>query len=338
MKEAMLCAIALLAATTVDLAKAKATEISSDEILARIEAIEKKNAARTEAIEKENALLKQEVADLRKHITPQLKHSSAPENHQPKITETAAPTSSDANAQSLGMRSWAGIYGGLHVGKEWAHITGVETPLAGGGTGFDYTDQPIRRWLGGGQLGVNIEYGRTVLGTEVSGSWGNLNSSQTATPTSGASSCFQNTTLKGFVAPASLTCNARIDWTLQSLVRGGYTFLNGQLLPYLKTGVALSKVNILYEYNQPPTLPSLTWGGEKVFVGGVLAGGLEFALSNKLSAGIEYSYTQYASQSFAAFGTGVMPNGRTFTDPVSTSNHSLTAQTVQLFMNYQLYH
>src|SRR5690242_389568 len=73
--------------------------------------------------------------------------------------------------------SWSGLYVGAHVGWERGNVGGnVDQPFVIGPP-LTY-DQNVASWLGGAQIGVNHQFGRTVLGVELSGSWGYVGGAQ----------------------------------------------------------------------------------------------------------------------------------------------------------------
>jgi outer membrane immunogenic protein len=60
--------------------------------------------------------------------------------------------------------NWSGFYVGAHGGHSWSQTKGTNAFFEA------QTDQKIKGWLGGGQIGVNHQIGRAVIGVELSGS------------------------------------------------------------------------------------------------------------------------------------------------------------------------
>ena len=176
MKTVLLCGVALLTVATLDFAKA--TETTSDQILARIE-----------AIEKENAFLRKEVADLRKLTRPHPKNLRMPDSDQnqkrsnPKKLASVETDALLTDASGLSMPTchtrsyakaplapptfnWTGCYVGVNAGA--GTLTASENTAAAGAGGVGA--------LGGGQIGCNYQTGMLVLGVEGDGWWSGVNS------------------------------------------------------------------------------------------------------------------------------------------------------------------
>jgi opacity protein-like surface antigen len=247
---------------------------------------------------------------------------------------------------------WTGLYVGGHVGWEHAVTQGsTNLPDFFGTMITGPTDQNMRGWLGGAQLGYNQQFRRAVLGVEVSGSWSNArnlssggfsNNGSNLVPPPAPFACFQNV---AFTAPVgvpqtgSFSCNAKQDWTAQALTRAGYTFGDGRLLPYLSGGVSfthLSFANTMTLTRSPPAAPfsdQNTWGANRELVGAVVGGGVQYAVGNGFSVGVEYLYANYGTKDFSSIGREVFP-------PVTSSfaafeNHDLTTQTIRIVGNYK---
>jgi opacity protein-like surface antigen len=247
---------------------------------------------------------------------------------------------------------WTGLYVGGHVGWEHAVTQGSTTlPALFGTVITGPTDQNMHGWLGGAQLGYNQQFRRAVLGVEVSGSWGNArNLSSGAISTNGASfpppapfACFQNVNIFTPAVPqtASFSCSAKQDWTAQALTRAGYTFGDGRLLPYLSAGVGfthLSFANTATLTRPPPAAPFSeqdTWGANRELVGAVVGGGVQYALGNGFSFGIEYLYANYGTKDFSSMGMTTSSNPPASTPFPALENHDLTTQTIRIVGNYK---
>ncbi len=189
--------------------------------------------------------------------------------------------------------SWTGLYVGVHAGWEQKDIHGVDLF-------FDpaVDRQTIDGWIGGGQFGYNHQFGRVVLGTELSGSWGNVEGNGNCFPS------FPNVTEPGF--SETTDCRAKQNWTVQWLNKLGYTFgTDHRLLAYVTGGVAASGLSINRKQKQISGDPGDTVetdfaesGGSTTFVGGVLGGGFQYAFTNSLSLGVEYLHAEYANSNF----------------------------------------
>jgi hypothetical protein len=92
--------------------------------------------------------------------------------------------------------SWTGFYIGANVGWERKHMVGSDYTIPGAGPtivdlGFNSfsnnltdgtstaapTSQNLQGWIGGGQIGYNYQFGRAVIGTELSASWNDVSGS-----------------------------------------------------------------------------------------------------------------------------------------------------------------
>ncbi|MBX9841290.1 MAG: hypothetical protein K2Z80_05725 [Xanthobacteraceae bacterium] len=74
--------------------------------------------------------------------------------------------------------NWSGIYVGVHGGYGWASTEWdeVDPPPANEGTHI------ARGWLAGGQIGINHQFGRWVVGVEADASWADLEGSNLSAP------------------------------------------------------------------------------------------------------------------------------------------------------------
>ena len=214
------------------------------------------------------------------------------------------------------------------------------------------TDQTIRGWLAGGQLGYNHQFGRAVVGFELSGSWGNLNGQSVgaspgalvvtgSTPTSLGCSQLLNVSPGG--TSVSVACSAKVDWTAQAVVRLGRTFGDGRFLPYLEGGLSFVHMSIATSINELIGFVTATdsFGRSGVLPGAVLGGGAQYAFGNGFSIGAEYLYARYASQDFSGSGTATCAPGcgtpvQTLIVHTAQENRDLSSSTIRAVLNYKL--
>lgn len=218
-------------------------------------------------------------------------------------------------------------------------------------------------WLGGGQLGYNHQFGRAVVGVEFSGSWSNLNGQSAGTvpgvlatfATPGVPpmslGCAQGLNVQSFSnVNTSLSCNAKVDWTVQALTRLGYTFGGGRFLPYIEGGVAVARLNVATTINTTINFMNASTVETDIFsktspvVGVVLGGGAQYALGNGFSIGVEYLYARYSTQDFSNAGTlscrsifgcfGFSSTSLSLVHVVQ-ENQDLTTNTVRVVLNYK---
>jgi outer membrane immunogenic protein len=266
-----------------------------------------------------------------------------------------------AQAADMTLHDWTGFYVGAHIGGGTAETQGsvlsiaptgqgcldpTGTLCAAGGTVQTPSDQKLGGWLGGLQLGYNHQFGRAVVGLELSGSLEDISDRATGTMITPAGvsllspvACYQSVLFR--INPASstdtLTCNTKEDWTGQVLARFGYTFLDGRFLPYVTAGVALTHLQATRSL--VATIPAtgqtfapVTWGASKVLDGAVVGLGAQYALGHGLSIGAEYLYAKYGSADFTSIAQN---NPFDIAGPPVQETHDLATQTVRIVVNYK---
>jgi outer membrane immunogenic protein len=205
--------------------------------------------------------------------------------------------------------------------------------------------QNLNGWLGGGQIGVNHQIGRAVLGLELSGSWGDVSGSNSQTlhvfafPPVPAACLNPHSSFSNL--GTTINCHADQDWTTQVLAKFGYALPDGRLLPYVTGGVALTGLGIKTSEIISPGAPfqeKLDWGGDKMLLGGVVGGGMQYAVGGGVSLGVEYLYTLYGERNFtnvaSCSGAPSVCLLQAGASPIP-ENHDLSTQTVRLVVNYE---
>jgi outer membrane immunogenic protein len=214
--------------------------------------------------------------------------------------------------------NWTGFYIGANVGRGWGSVTGfdeIAVPPFG-----DVTAQTIRGTFGGAQVGYNHQFGRVVLGTELSASFGGLGGQQ---------DCFETAAL---LVGDDFNCRVRQQWAAQYLTRLGYAFDEGRMLPYILGGISLAKFHVTHEISDPTIPASASWSDSRVHAGPVFGFGFQYALQNDLSLGVEYLYTPYGMQRYGSDVTGTLAPGFGFPGAFT---QNLTTQVVRLVLNYK---
>jgi outer membrane immunogenic protein len=216
---------------------------------------------------------------------------------------------------------WTGFYIGAHAGRGWGSATGFDEianspPVPPG----DASAQTIRGTFGGAQLGYNHQFGRVVLGSELSASLGGLGGNQ---------DCFATAAIFGF--PDSFNCRVKQQWSGQMLTRLGYAFDEGRMLPYILGGVSLAKFNVTHEISDP-IFGSASWGDSRVHAGPVFGFGFQYALQNDLSLGIEYLYTPYGTQRYTSDVSGPFAPAPNFPGAFT---QNLTSNSIRVVLNYK---
>jgi outer membrane immunogenic protein len=225
--------------------------------------------------------------------------------------------------------SWTGVYIGGHGGWSQGNLDGadftdpsqvtigaVTGPAPITSDGFS-TSSPIHQRIdgaiGGVQLGYNHQFRSVVVGTEVSATFGDVK---------GSGNCFSAGAAPGtqtLVAPlVTVTenlrkdCSTKQEWSAQWLQKVGLT--QGRLLGYLTGGVALTEVKFNRSWRDRAEVDVLgvnvltvtnadNWSGSAVHAGVVGGAGLQYAITNNVSFGVEYLHTQYASADSLTSGT-----------------------------------
>lgn len=215
---------------------------------------------------------------------------------------------------------WSGFYAGLHAATSWSHATGSDQAAVPFG---DLTSQHFSGQSGGGQFGYNRQYGRFVLGSEISFSLGGAR---------GSGDCFQ---FAAMAAPGvDFNCRIKQNWNGQYLAKLGYALDDGRILSYLLGGISLAEIGVNRQFVDNVFVETANWGQSRVLVGPVFGAGVQYALRDNLSLGLEYLYTHYGMQQFTPNATGNFsgfpqnPFPATFTQDVSS-------QSLRLVLNYK---
>jgi outer membrane immunogenic protein len=178
--------------------------------------------------------------------------------------------------------SWTGIYFGINGGYGWGH----QDPLNLITNRFDGRDVDFSGGVFGGTFGAQIQSGHVVIGLETDLDWAGLKGSATFIPTVGGVP----------IGAAAVTANANIDWEATARARIGYAEQNW--LIYATAGLAIlgTKGNI----TTPPgincgTYLAINCSGTSKQVGAVLGAGVEYGITQNISAKLEYLYLSAAS-------------------------------------------
>jgi len=190
--------------------------------------------------------------------------------------------------------NWSGFYLGGHIGGGYGGSSWTD-PITGLG------NDTFNSWgfLGGGQVGVNAQFNRLVLGLEGDFSWTDLKGSGTDS--------------------IGDTINTNVEWTSTVTGRIGAAF--DRLLVYGKGGLALAE-----DQSSLTDLGANTASTTFMRTGWTAGAGLEYALDNNWSAKIEYDYLGFGSQAL------------NFTTPVLgsvTSNANLNVQEIKAGLNFR---
>jgi outer membrane immunogenic protein len=172
--------------------------------------------------------------------------------------------------------NWGGVYIGLNGGYGFGN-SAWSFPVAAcpGAVSCSTGNFNINGPLVGGTLGANFQAGAFVFGIEGDGDWSNIKGSSSSTNTVCATCQTANTWL------ATLRGRAGVAWD--------------RVLVYATGGGAAGTIN-----TSVPAAPGFAAGstGNTEF-GWAAGGGLEFAITDNITAKIEYLYVDLQNGSFA---------------------------------------
>jgi outer membrane immunogenic protein len=205
--------------------------------------------------------------------------------------------------------NWTGFYVGGNLGADWNNIGLTDT------NNNTFPSTLSMSFLGGGQFGVNYEFGGgVVIGAEAVFDWV-PSSNKTLTAMNGAST-------------ATLTINSR--WLALITGRVGYAW--DRVLVYGKGGGAfagntpsLTVANAGATSAVPLSGPSSNWGW-------TLGGGVEWAFYDNWSARAEFDYIQLSSQTFTTQATAPFP---VTSDSITFDSHSTVNVLFTAGLNYK---
>jgi outer membrane immunogenic protein len=178
--------------------------------------------------------------------------------------------------------NWTGIYVGLNGGYGW----GNQDPLNLITNRFDGDSVAFSGGVFGGTAGAQIQSGHVVLGFEADLDWAGMKGSATFIPTQGGIA-----TLGG-----AISATTNIDWEATARARIGYAQENW--LYYVTGGLAVLGAKSAFT----PAL-GFTCGnyglanctGTSKQIGAALGAGVEYGITQNVSAKLEYLYITAAS-------------------------------------------
>lgn len=154
---------------------------------------------------------------------------------------------------------WSGLYAGAHLG---ASLGTIDV------SGIGSADASIAEFSGGLQAGYNFHSGKLVGGLEIDATW--LGSDGDTTR----------------IGARSLTTSS--DWLSSARLRLGYA--SGDWLYYATAGVALGDVTL------ETTGGGFTDSSSETMVGYAIGGGLEYKLTESMSARVEAIYYGFGDE------------------------------------------
>jgi outer membrane immunogenic protein len=199
--------------------------------------------------------------------------------------------------------TWTGFHIGLNDGYGGGVLdanVGVAAPIFGVGAAMQ-TSNRASGFLVGGQAGYDYQFSNNiVVGIETDAQWSQIKASHQATTIAST----------GAAGYSYADIHNGLEWFGTTRARLGYSF--GRLLPYVTGGVAYGQIEA---GGTQIVLGSLFYGSRRdTKVGWIAGAGLDYALTDQLSARFEYSYLQLPGVSGPVVGlTPIGPMVGTFT-------------------------
>jgi outer membrane immunogenic protein len=206
-----------------------------------------------------------------------------------------APATVPPIAYAPPVYNWTGFYIGGHLGGGFEGSSWSD-PFTGANNTFNKLG-----FLGGAQIGANVQFNALVLGIEGDFSWTGLGLKGTGTDSIGD-------------AIATTT-----NWTSTVTGRVGAAF--DRLLVYGRGGVAFAQ-----DQSSFTDLGANTASTTFLRTGWTAGAGLEYGFNNNWSAKIEYDYLGFGSKAL---------NFSTPLQPAYTSNANLNVQEVKAGLNFR---
>ncbi len=209
---------------------------------------------------------------------------------------TAADMAVKARPVVVPVYNWTGCYIGLSAGGKGALTNDtailpatVATPLVG----YDSGRLDDQTWIAGGQIGCNYQgSGPWVVGIE-----GDAHAQKWVTSTV----VVGPGVLPPFVAGDIF--ELRSDW--QASVRGRLGYAFDRTLFYVSGGAAFSQVRAYANYIPFGGFPGTIAYDTKTLVGGTVGIGVEHAVTNNFTLGLEGRYSYYGNKRFNAGSVAV---------------------------------
>lgn len=191
--------------------------------------------------------------------------------------------------------NWTGCYIGLSAGGKGVGMDETVNTAAAGifpAAALDLGRREAETWLAGAQAGCNYQSGNWVFGVEADGHaqrWG------------------QTDILAGAVLPPFVngsTFALYSDW--QASARGRVGYAMNRTLFYGTAGAAFTEVRASTNWLPNPPLPGVLVNQSKTLTGVTVGAGVEHAVTDNFTLGLEGRYTWYER---TRFDLGLVPVG-----------------------------
>jgi outer membrane immunogenic protein len=176
---------------------------------------------------------------------------------------------------------WTGFYMGIHGGGGLGSSRLVDPDFT---IVFDRVTMDTRGALAGAQIGANWQFDNIVVGGEIDASWSSIKGSRPGDP-------------------ANIASGLAVAYHALATGTGRIGYASGNVLSYVKAGVAWA--NIDFQSFTGLAVAPIDVNHQRT---GLTAGaGVEYALTNELSARVEYDYLYFGPASIA-LGTKRSPS------------------------------
>jgi outer membrane immunogenic protein len=167
--------------------------------------------------------------------------------------------------------NWTGVYIGINGGYAFGDTNWSPAGFTGTGN-FD-----TNGGVAGGTAGINFQMGQFVLGFEGDFDWSGISGSTTNT----------TATISGICGPGFLACTYQTsnDWLGTFRGRVGYAF--DRVMVFATGGGAVGDVKATFTN---PNAGGVSGGTDTTEFGWTIGGGVEAALTDNLTAKVEYLY------------------------------------------------
>ncbi len=206
--------------------------------------------------------------------------------------------------------NWSGVYVGVHGGYGWGDSRVEEDPLQIGTiipSSFS-SHNDVQGGLGGLQLGLNKQFDHIVIGGEFRVSGANIDGS--TSDCAGLTTAIQNAGAPPGLA--SFNCKTTVNWIAAAMARLGYA--HDRWLGYGMLGFAIAGVD--YASNINITVPiagfpaiSLPSGSNDTADGFAYGGGVEYAVTDSVTFGVDYLGATLKDSGGGLFLGGILTSG-----------------------------
>lgn len=197
--------------------------------------------------------------------------------------------------------SWSGGYGGVHFGGGAGDAKLIEhlPNLAGLLPPSISSKHDVDGAIGGIHVGVNRQFGNIVVGAEVRLSGSGISGS--------SRDCFGLTTLASGLI--TMECETSINWMASAMARLGYAWSNW--LVYGNVGWAVAGLDHRATLSVDPLLLPLALSSavNETADGIAFGGGFEFAATDSIVLGLEYTRTQLKADGSGLLLGGILTTG-----------------------------